>query len=134
MLDLAEQDEGAYATRTQIEEQVLKYGLGFWVSEIRGVRFGVGICLKVKGFFIMEGLKDKRVFGATIKHSVEAGRLILDRIFVVSDVIHTCAREKDKGIQILCKKLGFKKTGVADSGYGPIVWFQKEKKKCPSYQ
>lgn len=134
LLDLAEMDEGRYATRSQIADALARYGLHFWIMEVGGVRFGVGLCLKVNEKIIMEGLKDKRVSAATIKHSVEAGQLVLDFLFGEVDVVHTCAREEDKGIHILCKKLGFMKTGVVDSPYGKIVLFQKEDKKCQSLQ
>ena len=134
LFDLAEMDEGRYATRDQIAEEVMKYGVLFWIIEVRGIRSGVGLCLKVNDQYLMEALKDKRVSGATIKHSVESGQLILDQIFSLTDKVHTCAREEDTGIQILCKKLGFKNVGIVESGYGPLVLFQKEKVRCQSLQ
>ena len=127
LFDLAEMDEGRYATRDQIAEEIMKYGILFWIIEYRGIRSGVGLCLKVNDHYIMEALKDKRVSGTSIRHSIESGQLMLDQIFGLTDIVQTCARKEDIGIQILCKKLGFKNVGIVESGYGPLVLFQKEK-------
>ena len=134
LFDLAETDEGHYATREQLIDTIKRYGFRFWIMEAKGVRWGVGLCLKADDKFIMEGLKDKRVSGVTIKHSVEAGQLVLKYLSGLTDTVLTCAREKDKGIQILCRKLGFVQTETVASPYGKIVLFKKEDKKCQSLQ
>ena len=65
---------------------------------------------------------------ATAQH-----RHMLDQIFKFTNVVHTCAREEDKAIQILCRKLKFIEMGIVTSPYGKIMLFQKEQ-KCQSLQ
>ena len=132
LMDLAEMDEGHYATREQIAESVRTYGFLFWVIEHDGVRSGVGLCLKVNENFLMEALKDKSVSGSSLKHSIEVGQMMLDQIFKFTNVVHTCARAEDKAIQILCRKLKFIEMGIVTSPYGKIMLFQKEKNLCQS--
>lgn len=132
-LDLVEMDEGKHATREWMTEEISKYGLFFWSLISGGTRFGVGMCLKVNGQYLMEGLKDKRVLGLSIKHSVESGQLMTEYILGLTDIVYTCAREKDRAIQILCRKIGFSKIGTVGSPFGGIVLFQKEK-PCLSLQ
>jgi len=127
LLDLAGKDEGRYTTREAISEKVREHGIMFWSIIADDVRIGIGLCLRVNDIFLLEALKDRRVSGASLHHSVEAGKLLLEEIFKITNVVQTCARTEDRAIQILCRKLGFIETGIVESPFGDLVWFRKEK-------
>lgn len=105
-LAVAEND-GLY-TKEQIAETIKTYGQKFWALYLDGTRRGVVGYFIYEGTYLMEALKDHSAPPTGIGYSIEVGQVVLEYLFNLTDKVRTFARIKDVGIQILCKKLGFK--------------------------
>lgn len=130
LMMLAEKDEGKFATRKMLAVEIVNYAEYFWTIYVEQKPIGVGLVLKMNDKLILEALKDIRATGAKIKHSIDAGQVMLDYLFRDNTEVYTCARVEDKAIKRLCRRLGFVDIGNAASYYCDVTMFRKEKPKC----
>ncbi len=122
-LDIAELDNKQDATREEVAKMIQDWGKEFWQIEIDGTRRGVVGYFLINGYYVLESLKDHSAPKTGITYSLEVGKLMLDYLFTMTKVVRTGARLKDKGIQILCSKLGFREINRINN----LVLYEKEK-------
>lgn len=123
LINLAFDDNKHLYTKEELHKLTTNNFCEFWSVYLDGVRRGVVGYFVVQGVWILEALKDKTIKGGGISYSIEAGNLVLDYIFQKTDKVRTSARIEDKGVQILCLKLGFKELFRKDN----LVIYEKER-------
>lgn len=96
----------------------------FWEVYSGNSRLGVIGYLQVNGFYTLEGIKDPDAGLKGLVYSMEAAKLVLNYLSKFTDIVRTCARSKDKSIQILCDKLEFDKIMIRDN----FIIYEKELK------
>ena len=87
----------------------------FWEVYAKDSLLGVIGYFKVNGYYTLEGIKDPDAKLKGLVYSIEAAKMVMNYLSVVTDTIRTCAKPKDKAIQALCIKLGFKKLGIENN-------------------
>jgi len=126
LIDLSVIENKGEYTREEITDTVNKYGREFWTVEIDGECLGVIGYFQIGEYYILEALKDHSKSNIGITNSIKAGHEVIETMRRFTNKIRTIARERDKAIQILCKKMGFNEIGT-DSGY---IIYEKEVDKC----
>jgi hypothetical protein len=123
LINLAYEDNKHLYTKEELNKLIDENFCEFWSIYLDGTRRGVAGYFVVSGVWILEALKDKSIKGTGISYSIEVGNLILDYMFQKTNKVRTSARIEDKGIQILCLKLGFKEIFRKDN----LVIYEKER-------
>lgn len=127
--DLVMADEGDTYNRDEAKGIINQIEAKFWKVYCKGDRVGVMFYFKnAAGAVVMEGLKDMRK-QTGLRFSVNAGKMFLEYLFCLYDVIFTFARIKDRGVQLLCRRLGFVETEAQNKDLKVII-YKKEREQC----
>ena len=128
--DIVREEEGKGHTRKEVRDMMNTVQGYYWMVMKNEKRVGaIMYMISVMDDYYMEAIKDKKAIlseGVGIGFSIRVGKMFLDYLFGKTTKILTIARVKDKGIQIACQKLGFKKVSIKDD----LVFYQKEKVLC----
>jgi hypothetical protein len=107
-LNLAERHNKNLCSKKELNDYIKTNGGEFWLITLNGIKRGVVGYFKDHNVYVMEAVKDNSAPPTGISYSIEVGELVIEYIFNLTDRLRTCALVKDKAIQILCKKLGFR--------------------------
>ena len=113
--NLIDDNNGFKRGNEEAKELLEIYENEFWEVYAKNSLLGVIGYFKVGDCYVLEGIKDPDANLKGLVYSIEAAKMVMNYLSVVTDIIRTCARPKDKAIQALCIKLGFKKIGIENN-------------------
>ena len=102
------------------------YENNFWEIYFNRIRHGVIGYFKIEKLYILEAFKDRDIPSVGLKYSIEAGNLLLDYMSGFTDKVITGARVKDRAIQVLCIKLGFREIQRVNEYNDNLIIYQKD--------